>query len=160
MKGFEPSFLEKLFDEDPRAPASGVLKRLSIEQVKESVARDLESLLNSRMVLSEDALGNYPECRKSVITYGLNDFSGLSLASSFDRAYICRSLEQAILQHEPRLKNVRATLDLNKRSSNSLHFSISAVLELHPAREPVNFDALLQPTTLQYSVSRARRTGV
>lgn len=159
MKGFEPSFLEKLFDEDPRAPAAGVLKRLSIEQVKESVARDIEGLLNSRMVFSDESLQAFPECRKSVITYGLNDFSGLSLASSFDRAYICRSLEQAITLHEPRLKNVRATLDLRNRSSNSLHFSISAMLELHPAREPVSFDALLQPTTLQYSVSRARRTG-
>jgi type VI secretion system protein ImpF len=27
---------------------------------------------------------------------------------------------------------------------------------VHPAEEPVNFDALLQPSTLQYSVSRSR----
>src|SRR5690606_17480142 len=49
MKGFEPSLLEKLFDDEPRATAaSGIFKSISLDQYKESVARDLEGLLNSR----------------------------------------------------------------------------------------------------------------
>lgn len=158
MKGFEPSLLEKLFDDAPRAPAaSGIFRTISLEQYKESVARDLEGLLNSRAAYTEDSLKAYPHCQKSLMTYGLRDFSTLSLANAGDRAAICRSLEQSIARHEPRLHNVRVTLEANARSVGGLHFSIHALLDLQPAREPISFDALLQPSTLQYSVSRLRR---
>lgn len=162
MKGFEPSLLEKLFDDEPRATAaSGVFKSISLEQYKESVARDLEGLLNSRAAFSEDVLKRFPNCQRSLVTYGLCDFSTMSLANAYDRAQICRSLELAIARHEPRLHHVRVQLESNSRSSvGGLHFAIHGLLDIHPAREPVSFDALLQPSTLQYSVSRLRRTAV
>jgi type VI secretion system protein ImpF len=159
MKGFEPSFLDKLFDDDPRAPTSSVLRKLSLEELKNTVARDVEAILNTRIVYTEEDLAALPECRRSVITYGLNDFSGLSLASHYDRAFICGSLEQAISRHEPRLRQVKVTLELARQSTNALFFAISALLVVHPASEPVNFDALLQPSTLQYSVTRGRTRG-
>lgn len=158
MKGFEPSLLEKLFDDAPRVTAaSGIFKTIPLEQYKESVARDLEGLLNSRAAYSEDSLKSFPNCQKSLMTYGLRDFSTMSLANASDRAAICRSLEQSIARHEPRLHNVRVTLEANAHSVGGLHFSIHALLDLQPAREPISFDALLQPNTLQYSVSRLRR---
>lgn len=156
INGFEPSLLDKLLDDNVRSPSSGIVEQLSMEQVKESVARDLEALLNSRLVMSEETLKPYPQCRRSVLNYGLNDFSGLSLANSFDRAFVCRSLEQAILRHEPRLTNVRATLEMDYYASSKLHFAISALLVIYPAQEPVSFDAMLQPSTLQYTVSKSR----
>ncbi|RJS91711.1 type VI secretion system baseplate subunit TssE [Salinisphaera sp. Q1T1-3] len=157
MDEFEPSLFEKLLDDDVRAPATGVARRLNIEQVKESVARDLEALLNTRLVLADEALERFPECQRSILSYGLSDFSGLSLANSYDRAYVCRSLERAIDHHEPRLTNVRATLEMDYFASSKLRFAISALLVVHPAQEPVNFDAMLQPSTLQYEVSKSRR---
>lgn len=158
MKGFEPSLIEKLLDDAPgRDQAAGTFKSVSVEQYKESVARDLEGLLNSRSAFSEQDLADYPNCRQSLMTYGLCDFSSMSLASAYDRAEICRSLEQAIARHEPRLSNVHVRLDTGARLGAGLHFTIQALLDLQPAREPVSFDALLQPTTLQYSVSRMRR---
>lgn len=158
MKGFEPSLLEKLFDEAPRSPARGTtLQSISIEQYKESVARDLEGLLNSRAAFSEESLMMFPNCRQSLMTYGLADFSSMSLANAYDRASICRSLEQAIARHEARLHDVHVTLDANPYLGAGLHFTIHALLDLQPAKEAVSFDALLQPTTLQYSVSRMRR---
>tara|TARA_Y100001968_G_scaffold274160_2_gene267195 strand:+ start:48 stop:608 length:561 start_codon:yes stop_codon:yes gene_type:complete len=160
VTGFEPSLFEKLLDDDPRAPSAGTVELLNIEQVKESVARDLEALLNSRLVYSQELLSGYPECQRSVLNYGLNDFSGLSLASSYDRGYVCRSLEEAISKHEPRLQNVRASLELDHELSSKLHFAISALLVMYPAQEPVSFDAMLQPSTLQYTVSKSRRALV
>ncbi|MEJ2715408.1 MAG: type VI secretion system baseplate subunit TssE [Acidihalobacter sp.] len=74
-------------------------------------------------------------------------------------AFICHSLELAISRHEPRLINVHVVLDQDQRTMGALRFSISALLVVHPSREPVNFDAFLQPTTLQYSVSRNRRAA-
>lgn len=94
------------------------------------------------------------------MTYGLRDVSSRSLASSVDRAFICKALEKTISLHETRLKDIRVILDEHRRSSGGLRFSISAMLIVHPAREPVSFDALLQPSTLQYRVSKTRRQVV
>lgn len=156
MKGFEPSLLDKLFDDEPHAPMPTALRQLSLEELKGTVARDIESLLNTRIVLEEADLHGLPECKRSLLTYGLNDFSGLSLASFYDRNYICQSLTKAIERHEPRLQSVKVSLEINERATNALCFGIAAVLLVGPAREPVNFDATLQPSTLRYSVSRGR----
>lgn len=157
MKGFSPGMFDKLMAERSIPSAEGVLTRLSMEDLKDSVARDLEALLNTRTAFSSDSLKPYPECSRSIVNYGLNDFAGLSLASTDDRAYICRCLEQTIARHEPRLQNVRAFLEVQEGSINRLNFAISALLIVHPAREPVSFDAVLQPTTLQYAITKARR---
>ena len=156
MKRFEPSFLDKLFDDEPHLPASPAMRQLSLEELKATVARDVEAILNTRIALTEHELLALPECRKSVLTYGLNDFAGLSLASHYDRTFICKSIQQAIERHEPRLQQVAVTLEMNQQSTNALYFAIQALLVVHPAEEPVSFDAMLQPSTLQYSVTRAR----
>lgn len=158
MKGFEPSLFEKLFDDTPKNPTgSPVYKSISLDQYKESIARDLEGLLNSRAAFQEDGLQSFPNCKQSLMTYGLADFSAMSLANAQDRATICRSLEQSVARHERRLKDINVQLDAGSQFSGGLHFTIRALLNLEPAREPVSFDAMLQPTTLQYQVSRARR---
>lgn len=158
MKGFEPSLLEKLFDGEARSGSlHDMFKSFTLEQYKESVAKDLEGLLNSRAAFGEDSLKLYPNCQKSLLTYGMSDFSSMSLANAYDRVAVCRALEQSIARHEPRLHNVRVTLEANSRNIGGLHFSINALLDVQPAREPVSFDAMLNASTLQYSVSRLRR---
>ncbi|MGN6233479.1 MAG: type VI secretion system baseplate subunit TssE [Trinickia sp.] len=157
MKRFEPSLLDKLFDDDPHSPAPATMRQWSLEELKGRVARDVEALLNTRIVMTEAELAKLPECQRSVLTYGLNDFAGLSLASHDDRTFICESIEQAIARHEPRLREVGVALEVNEQSTNALHFVIRAKLVVHPAEEPVSFDAMLQASTLQYSVTRSRR---
>lgn len=158
MKGTPLTLFDKLLS-DPGINANHAsVARLSVEQVKDSVAFDLESLLNTRSVVSEDLLRQYPECHRSIASYGLSDFSGLSLASLDDRTSVCRSLERTISRHEPRLRNVRASLELNSKSINKLNFSITAVLMIHESKEPVLFDAILTPSSLQYSINNTRRT--
>lgn len=156
MKGFEPSLFDKLFDAAPRSPGASALRRLSVDELKDTIARDLEALLNTRTVfIAEDFMG-FPECDSSVLTYGLNDFANLSIASHTDREFICKSIQRAIAHHEPRLHEVVVTLEVRRRSSHDLYFGISAKLNIGPEQEAVNFDALLQPAILQYSVSRGR----
>lgn len=152
--GFEPSLFDKLFADAPLSPAR---RRMSLDELKDSVARDLEALLNARTTLEPMLEGRFPQSLASVLSFGLDDFAGLSLASVHDRTRICRSIAAAIARHEPRLREVQVTLELDRRSINALHFSIRAMLVVKPAQEPVSFDALLQPTTLQYSVARRGR---
>ncbi|CDG83186.1 type VI secretion system baseplate subunit TssE [Janthinobacterium agaricidamnosum] len=163
MKGFTPGLFDRLMDThiqgSSTVTSSGIVTRMSIEDMKDTVARDLEALLNTRTVIPEEILKKYPECGKSIITYGLNDFAGLSLSSSDDRAYICQCLEKAIARHEPRLRNVQASLEVQEGSINRLNFAITALLVLNSAQEPVNFDAILQPSSLHYTISKARRTA-
>ncbi|HEY4317372.1 MAG TPA: type VI secretion system baseplate subunit TssE [Herbaspirillum sp.] len=162
MKEFSPGLFDKLMGGGARVSPHSVVVNLSIEELKDSVARDLESLLNTRVVIPDQLLKQFPECGKSIVAYGLNDFAGMSLASTNDRAFICRALEQAIARHEPRLRNVRASLEVQEGTINRLNFAITALLVVNSARETVNFDAVLQPSTLQYSISKARpaRMGI
>jgi type VI secretion system protein ImpF len=157
MKGFAPGLLDRLFGEPAQGAASGVVSRLSMDQLKDSVARDLEALLNTRIGIAPGLLDGFPECRQSIISYGLIDFAGFCLSSTDDRAAICTSLKTAIEQHEPRLRQVSASLELEPGSVNRLNFVINAVLQVEASAEPVNFNAVLQPSSLHYSISKAAR---
>jgi type VI secretion system protein ImpF len=157
MKGYAPGLLERLMGDRAQASAAGGAPRLSMEQVKDSIARDLEALLNTRVAIPEQAFAAYPEARRSILNYGLADFAGLSLASSEDREAICASLKAAIEIHEPRLTQVSASLEPFAGSINRLHFVIHARLRLSADTEPVNFNAVLQPSSLHYSISKAAR---
>lgn len=151
IKGFEPSLYDKLFDD---LPVGAARWRLTLEQLKDSVARDLEALLNTRGLVDSDVWEGFPLATRSVAGFGLGDFAGRSLASIHDRRHICTSIAAAIEAHEPRLRDVRVELELHRKTVNSLYFSINAVLYVRPVNEAVAFDAFLQPTSLQYSVSR------
>jgi len=153
MKGFTPGLLDRLMDER----REGAAMRLSVEQLKDSVARDLEALLNTRVAIHPDKFVQYPEARASIVNYGLIDFAGLCLTSAEDRAAICANLKEAIETHEPRLKDVTAALEPETDSVNRLNFVINARLQLYPTAEPVNFNAVLQPSSLHYAISKVAR---
>ena len=159
MTGFTPGLFDRLLDVPVSGATSGLVARMNIEDLKDSVARDLEALLNTRTVIPEEILKRFPECGRSIVTYGLNDFAGRSLSSTDDRAYICQCLEKAIARHEPRLRNVKASLELREDSVNRLNFAIAALMVVSTSQEPVNFDAVLQPSSLHYTISKARRTA-
>ena len=159
MKGFTPGLFDRLMDVPVSGASGATVSRMSVEDLKDSVARDLEALLNTRTVIPEGLLKRYPECARSIITYGLNDFAGRSLSSTDDRAYICMCLEKAIARHEPRLRNVKASLEVREDSINRLNFAITALMVVSTSQEPVNFDAVLQPSSLHYTISKARRTA-
>ena len=155
MKGYTPGLLDRLMDERPDA-APG--QPFSSEQLKDSVARDLEAQLNTRLAFDPAILNAFPEARASFLHYGLQDFAGYCLTSSLDRAAVCASIQDAIEAHEPRLRDVTATLDAVPGSVNRLSFIIHARLSLPDNSEPVNFNAVLQPSSLHYAVKRNVRT--
>jgi type VI secretion system protein ImpF len=158
MKGFfTPGLFDRLLDVPVSGATDVTISRMTLEELKDSVARDLEALLNTRTVIPEGLLKRYPECSRSIITYGLNDFAGRSLSSPDDRAYICMCLEKAIARHEPRLRNVKASLEIREDAINRLNFAITALMVVSSSQEPVNFDAVLQPSSLHYTISKARR---
>lgn len=159
MKGFTPGLFDRLLDVPVSGATGATVSRMTIEDLKDSVARDLEALLNTRTVIPEGLLKRYPECSRSIITFGLNDFASCSLSSPDDRAHICICIEKAIARHEPRLRNVKASLEVRADSINRLNFAITALMVVSSSQEPVNFDAVLQPSSLHYTISKARRAA-
>jgi len=131
MKGFTPGLIDRLLGTPTRV---GNTQRALIEEMKDMVARDLEALLNTRSVLPDELLEPYPECAASIVSYGLIDFADLSLSSPTDRAHICACIESVIARHEPRLKHVKAALELREDTVNRLNFSITALLVISTAQ--------------------------
>lgn len=159
MLRFVLPLLDRLIDKALLEPSESIRPALSIEQLKNSVAGDIESLLNSRRATARTSIDAYPNVRKSIAAFGLDDFVSLSMSSELDRAAICKSIEQALTDHEPRLTNSRVLLERREESTQKLRFSIRATLHAHPLQEPVNFDAVLQTTTQNYAVQLGRRAS-
>lgn len=154
MQRFAPYLLDRLF---AAAPDEAERPMLSLDELKLTVARDVEALLNTRRGLTADDVQGLANVRRSVAAFGLDDFASRSMASTDDQAFVCRSLERAIADHEPRLRNVRVELNPREAAKQSLKFSIRAMLQVHPLQAAVNFDAVLQTSTQQYAVAPARR---
>jgi len=156
---FEPFLLDRLFQPaDTMSRGDAARPRFSIEQIKDSVARDLESLLNTRSAHLPEHLKAWPNAARSVLTFGLMDFVGLSLDNPEHRDLICTSIADTIHCHEPRLRQVTVRLEAAKQLGLGLRFAIHAKLVVNPLVEAVSFDALLQPTTQRYAVKSARNT--
>ena len=75
------------------------------------------------------------------------------------RAAIGRVLETIILRHEPRLRDVRATLlEGDKATQRMVKFRVEARLRVEPSPE-VAFDTILELTTGHSSITRADVTS-
>ena len=146
--GFRSTLFDRLFAEQENG-----LSGMSIQQLRESVARDLEDLLNSRIAKFDRNMDEFPLVKKSILQFGIIDFIGLSTANPLDRDKICQSIEQSITAHEPRLKQIKVDMLFDGHNMGALCLSIQAYLNIHPLYEPVIFDALLKPTTQQYVIS-------
>ena len=155
---YKSSLLDRLVDLQPGVDDPQAGRPVALSEIKDSVARDLESLLNTR---SNPSLLEFdsPLLRSSLLSYGIPDFSDRSLDNPGHRGEICRSIERAVSDHEPRLKQVEVELSSEASSDNRLHFIIRAILIVDFAREAVNFDAHLQPLTLEYSIARGGRSA-
>jgi type VI secretion system protein ImpF len=159
MKRFMPPLIDRLVDATPFESVEPLRPSMTVEELRAAVARDIESLLNSRRGSLREALIQHKYVDQSVFAFGLEDFSSRSISSAEDRKSICRSIELAISNHEPRLLNARVSLDESAGSSQKVRFSIQALLMVHPLQEPVSFDAVLQTTTQTYAVQNIRRVS-
>lgn len=157
MKRFMPPLVDRLLDLAPFESTEPLRPSMTVEELRGAVARDVECLLNSRRGNSQEATKHHKYADQSVFAFGLEDFSSRSISSAEDRKSICRSIEHAISNHEPRLLNARVSLDAEAGSSQKVRFSIQAFLMVHPLQEPVSFDAVLQTTTQTYAVQNIRR---
>ncbi|MFC6168350.1 type VI secretion system baseplate subunit TssE [Acinetobacter terrestris] len=146
--GFRTTLFDRLLPETEKN-----YQGISLQQLRESIASDLEDLLNSRMAKLDDLIDDFPLAKQSILQFGIIDFVGLSTANPTDRDKICQSIEQSIAAHEPRLRQIKVEMLLDGHNMGALCLSIQAYLNIYPLFEPVVFDALLKPITQQYVIS-------
>ena len=147
------SLLDRLMDDEPGLSREPVPERMqSLRQLEGAVARDLEAMLNTRREALEELSEDFKEVNRSLVNYGLPDFTSYSLLGEKDRARIRRGLEDTIATFEPRLQRVRVTLEAQREHDKALRFRVDALLRAEPSPEPVTFDAVLQLQNQEYRV--------
>lgn len=138
------SVLDRLLDFDPKSSEEAPKSRSkSLAELKQSVRRDLEWLLNSRSYPGEID-EHLEEVNKSVMVYGLPDFTGMSAKSDSELSRLTRTLERAIKIFEPRFLNIKVSLEPVSNIDRLLKFRIEAQLNIEPTPEPIAFDTILQ----------------
>jgi type VI secretion system protein ImpF len=148
-----PSVLDRLLDFEPETNRESPKSRNQVlRELKQSVRRDLENLLNTRQRCLEWPDG-LKELRQSLVNYGIPDFTGANLGAASDHEDFCRTLQAIIRQYEPRFKTVKVSLLTNVEPlDRTLRFRIDALLIADPAPEPVVFDSTLEPVTGNFAV--------
>jgi type VI secretion system protein ImpF len=151
-----PSVLDRLLDDSARKLEHNTSLFFNLGDFKAALARDLEALLNTRVIDPEELFEQYPLASVSVLRYGIPDLSSLSLLNPDDREALRREVQYAITRFEPRLSRVKVTLNTPGRPDHyperMLHFRVDAVLMVHPRHPPVSFDATLQLSSTVYQV--------
>jgi len=132
----QPSLLDRLTDDDPTNPTESRDRRvLSVDQLRKSVLRDLEWLLNTDNMTSAADLDEFPEVKASVLNYGLPPLAGLT-SSSIESNALEKILRQAIRDFEPRILpqsvKVRVVVDEQEMGHNALTFAIDGELWAQP----------------------------
>ena len=147
-----PSVFDRLVGLSPKGGMEEVVARgRSVKAFRESVKRDLEWLLNTRQPI-DCVPDSCPELQRSLYTYGLRDNSHLSLRSANAKKQLEKDIKCAIDNFEPRLKDVRVSLQPSSDSSRVLHFLIDGLLRIDPAPERIFFDTTLEVSSGEYRV--------
>jgi type VI secretion system protein ImpF len=152
QQGLMPSIIDRLID--PSSGGTAWRRGYGLEQMMQSVQRDLEDLLNTRQT-HIGLPAEYKEVHNSIFAYGLPDLNSLSAITTHQRAQIGRAIETIIARFEPRLKDIKATLiEAGDNKARTVRFRIDARMRVDPAPE-VAFDTILELTTGHYSIKRA-----
>jgi len=140
----------------PGSSRGGSQLVIGVRELRESVARDIDWLLNSKRFLDTDLEG-LKEVRTSVLNYGMPDFSPTSWRNDKELSSLARTIEEMLRRFEPRLRpgsiKVTAQKPVEKDDMRP-HFRIDAVLHVDPVNEPVSFD-----TDVDYESSRISVRG-
>jgi len=146
------SVIDRLIDPEPERKLEPPLSRAqSVRDLKASVRRDLEWLLNSRKTI-EESPASLKEVGRSVYNYGLPDVTSLYLRSPKDQAFLLESIKAAVSFFEPRLLNVKVRMEPATDDKRVIRFAIEGLVRMDPAPEQVLFDTMLEPMSGQYQV--------
>ena len=153
-KKLRPSILDRLLDDEPDKPTElDTGKHQRLKELRNSVRRDLEKLLNTRYrVVSPPA--EFEQLENSLLNYGLPDLATVNIIDQEQKRSFTRKLESILRNYEPRFKSVSVAFqDNSDKTDRTLRFRINAVLYADPSPEAVVFDSVLDSVSRTVSVT-------
>ncbi|MCB1022896.1 MAG: type VI secretion system baseplate subunit TssE [Acidobacteria bacterium] len=148
-----PSLIDRLIDLEPNMSSETAKSRSqSLKELKISVKRDIEWLLNTRHSKTDVPEG-LEEVNRSLAVYGLADFTGQSSKDEGHRKDLIKNVENALRFFEPRLMNLKVTLEATDKVNRGVRFKIEGVLRVEPTPEPIVFDTVLQVGNGDFSLT-------
>lgn len=145
-----PSLFDRLTDLEPRSRRDVPFTAWEqLQHLKQSVARDLTNLLNTRRS-SADIPEEFVRTNQSVAAYGIQDFT----SSPVDGDQMRRGIEKAVRTFEPRLSHI--AVEMRKSGDFELEFRIAALLRIDVRSEPVVFDTILPKHSRRFEVVEGR----
>ena len=141
-KQLRPSILDRLIDNEPHLQVEADKnKHQQLKDLRNSVRRDLECLLNTRYRMLE-APQQFTHLQSSLLNYGLPDLATINISADDKRKAFTRDLEKILRTYEPRFKSVKVKFLENKDNiDRTLRFRVNATLYADPAPEVVIFDS-------------------
>jgi len=138
-----PGLLDRLIDDEPDLQVEPPWREGQvIRELKRSLRRDLEDLLNARRPL-DDLPEEYRQLADSLANYGLPDLQSFEIREKHELQHLCRLIEECIRSFEPRLQNVQVTplvaAGEDRPVERRLRFGIDAILVAEPLREMIQF---------------------
>lgn len=133
------TILDRLIDRDPFVGKKNLPKTtISVEDLKRSVIEELQRLLNTRCSISIKEL---EEQERSVINYGVPDFSNFFPDSAENRHSLEAYLTELFCTYEPRLSNVSVKVERFQKGGGTptLAAYVEALLMVDPICERVSF---------------------
>lgn len=152
-KFLRSSIVDRLIDFEPHLnmePEKS--KHQQLRELRMSVRRDLENLLNTRYRMVEPP-EHLTQLESSLLNYGLPDLATVNVVSLEIKQEFIRNLERILKKYEPRFKSVKVVMqENNERIDRTLRFRVHATLYADPAPETVVFDSTLEPVSRTVNV--------
>ena len=152
-KKLRPSILDRLLDDEPENKNEvDPGQHQKLKQLRNSVRRDLENLMNARFRVMEPS-EEFQELDNSLLNYGLPDLATINITDLDKRKEFTSKMEKILKGFEPRFKDVNVSYMENKDNiDRTLRFRIDATLYADPSPEVVVFDSILEPVTRSISI--------
>ncbi len=121
--------------------------RLQEDDLRASLARDLERLLNTRNGLTVEQARTREAC---VLSYGLPDVQALDLRVDGGLQVLAEVVQRAITQFEPRLRDVAVQAQPEARSADRVRLVIAATARSGRQVQRVEFEIVADAVGTMY----------
>jgi len=140
IRGARTPLFERLTDLDPENTSEPEPARvLNRAALRESVRRELSWLLNTRSPMNSARTG-------TILDYGIPGFTWLSPASGQDRELVGEAIATKVAAFEPRLRDVRVSMEANPANPRAIVGRLEAMLVVEMIAEPVSFPLSISST--------------
>lgn len=150
----EALFAQSLMDRLSQRTDRPATQSAPLRQLKESLRRDLEAVLNTRRHMGSE-LDGFELAATSVLNYGLEDLTNIRTDPEGQLVQMQRAIHGCLLEYEPRLSDVSVSLRGGPDAlGREIRLHIAARIRLSPGVETIYFNTVFDVTSETYSVSQ------